>query len=89
MSFKIGGVVCPPQKFSYFPWLVFLPFLHEVRVHGVEKSDEARFSKKNVGAQIWAKRGQNGPKMRSFDIFLTINHQNLLILHMVTESDGI
>ena len=28
------------------------------------------FRKKNVGAQIWAKRGQNGPKMSFFCLFL-------------------
>ena len=89
MSFKIGRVVYPWQKFSYFPSLVFLAFLHEVRGNGVEKSDGARFSKKNVGAQIWAKRGQNGPKMSFFAFFSIKNHQNLLVLHMVTESDGI
>ena len=89
MSFKIGGVVCPSQKFSYFPWLVFLAFLHEVRGNGAEKSDRARFSKKSAGAQIWVKRGQNGPKMRFLAFFLSRNRWILLLLHEKVEGHDI
>ena len=60
--------------------------MHEVRVNGVEKSEEARFSKKNVEAQIWARRGQNGPKKRFSAIFFIEIHRIMLKLHMTTGS---
>ena len=66
----------------------FSAFLHEDRVHGVEKSDEADF-RKRIDAQVWAKRGQNGPKMRFYATFSIKNHKNLLVLHIVIQSDGI
>ena len=77
MSFKIGCVspsVClsvrPSQKFSYFPSLVFLAFLHEVRGNGVEKSDGARFSKKKCWGPNLGKKGPKWAKNEVFGLFL-------------------
>ena len=41
---------------------------------------EADFRKKNVGAQIWAKRGQNGPKMSFFCLFLELKSLNSAVV---------
>ena len=73
MSFKISRVrpsVRPGQKFSYFLSLVFLAFLHEVRGNGVEKSDEARFSKKECWGPNLGKKGSKWAKNEVFGLFL-------------------
>ena len=70
MSFKIRRVVCPSQKLSHFPSLVFLAFLHEVRGNGVEKSDGARFLKKKCLGPNLGKKGPKWAKNEVFGLFL-------------------
>ena len=47
-----------------------MAFLHEVRVHGVEKSDEARFSKKKCWGANLGKKGPKWAKNEVFSLFL-------------------
>ena len=44
--------------------------MHEVRVHGVEKSDEARFSKKKCWGPDLGKKGPKWAKNEVFCLFL-------------------
>ena len=42
------------QKFSYFPSLVFSDFLRQVSLFQMQKSDEARFSKKKCVSKLFS-----------------------------------
>ena len=67
--------VCQWQKFSYFLSLVFLDFLHQVSLLWMEKSDEARFSKKKCGGP---NLGKKGPKWAKNEVFcLSLDKKSL------------
>ena len=68
---------------------IFLIFCIKLAYYKRFKVTKPDFRKKNVLAQNWAKRAQNGPKTRFLVIFSRKNHQILLILHIMIEDHDI
>ena len=64
--------VSPLQKFSYFPSLVFSGFLQQVSLFQMQKSDEARFLKKNL---VFPKFWKIGQKINLFRFISKSCHQ--------------
>ena len=68
---------------------IFLIFCIKLAYYKRKKVTKPDFRKKNVLAQNWAKWAQNGPNWGFSAIFLSLNHQISLILHIMIDSNDI